>query len=185
MYKNSNTETWSFDYMNKNIVFMTYMIDAPDTLDYAEWCFKSWKLWCKKNDVELFVLEDELQPKGDGTYNFPGMKPTWQRWHVFDVLENNDVDYDQVALVDVDTMIHPNAPSFFEETNREFSGVNDDIMVEWVYNSIKGYQDMFPNVKFDCPKSEKLERRTVSLPMNEKLSFCELEYIIDKVKKNV
>ena len=40
-------------------------------------------------------------------------------------------------------------------------------------------------VKFDCPKSEKLERRTVSLPMNEKLSFCELEYIIDKVKKNV
>ena len=39
--------------------------------------------------------------------------------------------------------------------------------------------------EFDCPKSEKLEKRTVSLPMNEKLSFYELEYIIDKVKKNV
>ena len=38
---------------------------------------------------------------------------------------------------------------------------------------------------FDCPKSEKLQRRTVSLPMNEKLSFYELEYIIDKVKENM
>ena len=39
--------------------------------------------------------------------------------------------------------------------------------------------------KFDCPKSKKLEHRTVSLPMNEKLSFYELEYIIDKVKENI
>ena len=35
------------------------------------------------------------------------------------------------------------------------------------------------------PKSEKLQRRTVSLPMNEKLSFNEIEFIIDKVKENV
>ena len=39
--------------------------------------------------------------------------------------------------------------------------------------------------KYDCPKSEKLEKRTVSLPMNEKLSFLETEYIIDKVKENL
>ena len=37
----------------------------------------------------------------------------------------------------------------------------------------------------DCPKSEKLEKRTVSLPMNETLSFLETEYIIDKVKENL
>ena len=34
-------------------------------------------------------------------------------------------------------------------------------------------------------KSEKSQRRTVSLPMNEKLSFNETEYIIDKVKENM
>ena len=39
--------------------------------------------------------------------------------------------------------------------------------------------------KFDCPKSKKLQDRTVSLPMNEKLSFRELEYILDKVKENI
>ena len=121
---------------------MTCIENAPDYLDYKEWCFKSWGVWCKKNDVELFVLDQELRDKTT-------MKPTWQRWHVFDVLEANEVDYNQVALVDVDTMIHPEAPNFFDETNGEFSSVKDDLMVEWVHNSIVGYQDMFPNVNFD------------------------------------
>ena len=35
------------------------------------------------------------------------------------------------------------------------------------------------------PNTEKLQKRTVSLPMNEKLSFNETEYIIDKVKENI
>jgi dTDP-4-amino-4,6-dideoxygalactose transaminase len=35
------------------------------------------------------------------------------------------------------------------------------------------------------PKTEKSQRRTVSLPMNEKLSFNDTEYIIDKVKENI
>ena len=39
--------------------------------------------------------------------------------------------------------------------------------------------------KLDCPKSKKLQDRTVSLPMNEKLSFLEVEYIVDKVKENI
>jgi perosamine synthetase len=39
--------------------------------------------------------------------------------------------------------------------------------------------------KYNCSKSEKLEKRTVSLPMNENLSFNETEYIIDKVKENI
>ena len=38
---------------------------------------------------------------------------------------------------------------------------------------------------FECPKSKKLQRRTVSLPMNEKLSYLETEFIIDKVKDNI
>jgi len=40
-------------------------------------------------------------------------------------------------------------------------------------------------LQFNCPKSEKLEKRTVSLPMNESLSFLETEYIVDKVKENL
>tara|TARA_R100000005_G_scaffold96462_1_gene83579 strand:- start:547 stop:1290 length:744 start_codon:yes stop_codon:yes gene_type:complete len=128
--------------MGKNIVFMTCFEQAPDFLDYKEWCLNSWRPWCKKHDVELFILSDELRDKKI-------MKPTWQRWHVFEILEANGIEYNQVALVDVDTMIHPEAPNFFEETKGEYSGVQDDLMVEWVHNSIVGYQDMFPNTKFD------------------------------------
>ena len=126
-----------------NVVFMTYMIDAPDTLDYAEWCFKSWKIWCKKNNVELFILEDELQPKGDGTYKIPGMKPTWQRWHVFDVLEANNIDYDQVALIDSTAMIKWDCPNFFNLTDRKFTAWRDMDNMKWIYDSIVGYEDLF------------------------------------------
>ena len=97
--------------MKKNVVFMTCMDKAPDTLDYKEWCFKTWQYWCDKHNVELIVLDQELRDKTI-------MKPTWQRWHVFDILDENSVEYDQVALVDVDTMIKWDAPNFFEQTNK-------------------------------------------------------------------
>tara|TARA_Y100000114_G_C11741554_1_gene319208 strand:+ start:299 stop:1051 length:753 start_codon:yes stop_codon:yes gene_type:complete len=126
----------------KNIIFMTCLDGAPDVLDYKEWCYKSWKTWCDKNNAEMIILDEELRDKTI-------MKPTWQRWHVFEILKNSGIEYNQVALVDIDTMIHPNAPNFFDETNGEYAGVNDDLMVEWVHNSISGYQDMFPDVKFD------------------------------------
>ena len=38
---------------------------------------------------------------------------------------------------------------------------------------------------FDYPKSKKLQTRTVSLSMNEKLSHLETEFIIDKVGENL
>jgi hypothetical protein len=129
----------------KNVVFMTAMVDAPDKLEYTEWCYKTWEYWCKKNDVELFILEDELQPKRSSKTEV-GMKPTWQRWHVHEVLEANDIEYDQVALVDVDTMVHWNCPNFFNQTNGQFSAVRDIINIGWIQQSIDGYQDMFPNL---------------------------------------
>jgi len=40
-------------------------------------------------------------------------------------------------------------------------------------------------IKFDCDKSEKIQSRTVSLPMNEDLKDDDIFYIIDKVKENI
>ena len=121
---------------------MTCFEQAPDVLDYKEWCFKSWKVWCNKHDVEMFILTEELRDKNL-------MKPTWQRWHVFDVLDANDVDYENVALVDIDTMVHWDCPNFFDEAGGEFGAVQDKFFIEWSHNSIKGYQDFWPDVKFD------------------------------------
>ena len=128
--------------MKNNVVFMTCMDGAPDYLDYKEWCFKSWDYWCKKNNVELFVLDTEIRDKSI-------MKPTWQRWWVHEILESNEIEYDQVALVDVDTMVHWDCPNFFEQTDGEFSAVMDKFNIEWTHNSIKGYQDFWPDTKVD------------------------------------
>ena len=40
-------------------------------------------------------------------------------------------------------------------------------------------------IKFDCPKSELLEKRTVSLPMNETLSTKDINHIVESVRKNI
>ena len=39
--------------------------------------------------------------------------------------------------------------------------------------------------KINCPKSEKLQSRTVSLPMNEDLKENDINYIINKVRRNL
>jgi dTDP-4-amino-4,6-dideoxygalactose transaminase len=39
--------------------------------------------------------------------------------------------------------------------------------------------------KFDLPKSEKVAKHTVSIPMNETLSFNDLEYLMEKIKENM
>ncbi len=130
--------TW----MAKRVVFMTVMDGAPDVLDYKEWCFKTWQWWCKKNDVELFVLDQELRDKTI-------MKPTWQRWHVFEVLEANGIECDQVALVDIDTMIRWDAPNIFDLYHDEFCGVVDNINLKWIHDSINVYKKFFPDIIMD------------------------------------
>ena len=37
-----------------------------------------------------------------------------------EVLDNNGIEYDNVRLVDIDTMVHWDCPNFFEEGNGEF-----------------------------------------------------------------
>ena len=78
------------------------------------------------------------------------MKITWQRWYVHDILESNNVEYDNIFMVDVDTMIHWNAPNIFEEcANGKFRACVDNDNLGWLKESIEGYQHMFPDTKVD------------------------------------
>jgi len=95
---------------------------------------KSWKQWCNKNDCELLVWEDLLYP-------IDYMKITWQRYYMFDILESNKIEYNQVLMVDADTIVHPDCPNFFEETENKYCGVRVDGCYEWVVRSIKGFGD--------------------------------------------
>ena len=42
-------------------------------------------------------------------------------------------------MVDADTIVHPNCPNFFNETDGKYCGVMNDGDYEWVLRSIRGF----------------------------------------------
>tara|TARA_Y100000034_G_C6839995_1_gene379906 strand:- start:218 stop:994 length:777 start_codon:yes stop_codon:yes gene_type:complete len=128
----------------KNIVFIPNVNVGDDRSNPYEYSIKSWKYWCNKNDCELLVLDELLFP-------VDYMKITWQRYYLFDVLESNNIEYDQVLLVDADTIIHPDCPNFFKETDYKYCGVVNDGCYEWVARSIKDFSNLMFNSKIVHP----------------------------------
>ena len=93
-----------------NVVFIPNIDLSDGRSDKYNYCINSWKHWCNKNDCKLIVWEDLLLP-------IEQMRITWQRYYVFDILDANDIEYNQVLLTDADTIIHPDCPNFFDETS--------------------------------------------------------------------
>jgi len=103
-----------------------------------QYSIKSWERWCEKNDCELFVLTDLLLPKEQ-------MNICWQRYYLFDILEANDIKYDQILMVDADTIVHPDCPNFFEMTDGKMCGVHNEGSYDWIIRSIENYGKYFFN----------------------------------------
>jgi len=118
----------------KNIVFIPNIDLKNDRSNSYHYSIKSWKYWCNKNDCELLVWDELLFP-------IEHMKITWQRYYMFDILRSNDIEYNQVLMVDADTIVHPDCPNFFKETENKYCGVKVDGCYEWVVRSIKGFGD--------------------------------------------
>jgi hypothetical protein len=121
--------------MNKNAVIITSMSGQVDT-SCEEYCLKTWKYWCNKHDVDLIVLSE---PIADTSY----MKPTWQRWYIWNILDNSNLHYDKILLADVDTMIHWNSPNIFNEVEDGIGVCSDNDNINWVKQSIDGYANLF------------------------------------------
>ena len=107
--------------------------------DSYQYSINSWKQWCEKNNCELFVLNDLL-------FDNEEMGICWQRYYVYDILDSNNIDCDQVLLVDADTIVHPDCPNFFNDTEDKYVGVMTDGCYEWVNRSILNYHNhLFKN----------------------------------------
>lgn len=128
-----------------NIVF-TVNIENPDNPRRCkpyQVSIDSWKVWAKKNDCEVFILDQWV-------YDKEVMNPNWHKLLVFDLLENSGIEYDQVLIVDSDTFIHPDAPNIFEETDNKFCAVHNDGSYDWVMRSIETYsKHVFEGYMFD------------------------------------
>ena len=128
--------------MKKNILFFTALkANDPNMFNYMEWSLKTWKYYAQKHNCEIFILEDPL-------YDTEWMRPTWQCWYVYDLLEANNIEYNQVALIDIDTMVHWNTPNIFELSNNgtgtkmdsyEGNRKSNDLL-NWVLKTFKTFQ---------------------------------------------
>lgn len=118
----------------KNIVFIPNIKMGDGRNNSYHYSVDSWKRFCEKNDCELLVWEDLLFP-------IEYMKITWQRYYLFDFLEENEIEYNQILMADADTIVHPDCPNFFDETDNKYCGVMNDGCYEWVLRSIRGFGD--------------------------------------------
>ena len=123
----------------KNVVFIPNIAVGDGRSTPYHYSVKSWKNWAEKNDALLLEWNEPIMDSS----KFPIIM---QREWVFDILEHNDVDYDQVLIVDADTIVHPNCPNFFEETNHNYAAVINNGCYEWTTRSISDWGSaMFPN----------------------------------------
>ena len=125
--------------MSKNVIFLINIEHdkkfqgGGNTLTGAfEWSVKSWKDYAARWDCELFVLDQPLM-------DIEWMKPNWFKMYILDILEANEIDYDQVLYVDYDTIVTPDAPNIFELTDHKFTAVRNFGDMDWVCRSIENY----------------------------------------------
>ena len=132
----------------KNVVFMLNIKMNESKLEGDRWrssrsdpyvySVKSWQKWCDKNNAELFVIEDLLLPNEE-------MAIPWQKFYIFDILEANKINYDQIMYVDADTIVHPNCPNVFDMTDRKYTFVHNEGSYDWILRSIENYSKYFFN----------------------------------------
>ena len=127
--------------VKKNVVFIPNIDLGNGRSTPYQYSIKSWQEWCDKHDVVLLEWTDTIMDHN----NFPII---YQREWVFDIIEHNDIDYDQVLIIDADTIVHPDCPNFFERTNHEYTAVVNNGCFEWVTRSINAWGEfMFPDME--------------------------------------
>ena len=127
----------------KNVVFWIGVKNDHYSKKYGGWEWmdisrKTWEYWCKKNDVIFFPME---KPIKDDLVNY---RINWQKSiYCFDLLDEAGIDYDQIFLVDASCMVKWSMPNVFELTDHKFTAWRETDNLNWVYQSIKGYEDFF------------------------------------------
>ena len=118
--------------MSKNIVFIVAIKKDGELKSEYQHSIDSWKHFCDKNNCELLLLEDPVLPTDQ-------MNIILQRYFLFDILDHNELKFDQILIVDADTIVHPNCPDFFKLTDHKYTLVHDDGNFDWIIRSMENY----------------------------------------------
>jgi hypothetical protein len=80
----------------------------------------------------MFLLEEPIVPMNE-------MHIIWQRYFMFDIFDSNEIESDQTLIVDADTIVHPDCPNFFNETEGKYCLVHDDGSYDWILRGMEHY----------------------------------------------
>jgi hypothetical protein len=107
---------------------------------------ESWRKWCHKNNAKLVVLDQAILPYED-------LRPNWHKVFIFDLLEQSNIEVNKIIIVDADTIVHPDAPNFFEMDDGKFCVVPNIGSYDWIFRSVENYKKhIFNNYDFDVTK---------------------------------
>ena len=127
----------------KNVVFWVGVKNEHYAEKYGGWDWmdisrKTWEYWCEKHDVIFFPFE---KPLNDDLVKY---RINWQKSiYCFDLLDEAGIDYDQIFLADATCMAKWDMPNVFELTDHKFTAWRETDNLNWVYQSVKGYEDFF------------------------------------------
>ena len=97
--------------------------------------------------IETFSIKEE---KFIDEIYYLALNVSFNKKNIFDLLESNGIEYNQVLSVDADTIIHPDTPNFFEMTDNKFTTVEFDGSWDWVCRSLENYSKyLFENKMVD------------------------------------
>lgn len=138
--------------IEKDVIFITALTQSDvddeglarqsyDLKDYLDFSLKTWRWWCEKNDIHLYVFSKS-------NISVTEMGPCWQRWDAHNILKREGIKYGRVAILDADTMIRWDCPNFFDFYRDCYCGVTCECD-HWVNNSLKQFQSYFPEIDVD------------------------------------
>lgn len=104
---------------------------------WGDYSVKAWDKYCNKHSLGLHIISD---------IDFGVHHPKWMKIYALE-----SCDFEQVLLVDSDTMPSPNARNIFEDKNQQtFYAVADNINLKWLHTSVSAYQEaFFPNFELN------------------------------------
>jgi hypothetical protein len=97
-----------------NIIFIPAYNNFDQNLPYG---IKTWEFYCKKHNIELIIANKSIQ------YDFENWgNGCWEPWFDKQLI---DKDFDNILLVDCDTMIRWDAPNIFDDFKNDINVIRD------------------------------------------------------------
>ena len=127
----------------KNIIFMVAIPKNGILPPEYQYSINSWKNYCDTHNCELFVMDTPVM-------DLSIMNPIWQRYYLFDLLDASEIEYNQILMVDCDTIVHPECPDVFELTDSKYTLIHDDGSYDWILRGMEHYErEIFKGEWFD------------------------------------